>query len=187
MLKSANMPGIIEIREARREDASDLGKIQASGWHFAYQGIVDDDYLRTEITPEAMRLKWEKRLPSSDQRIATFISTLDGETAGFAGAGPGRMDGRRHYGELYAIYVDPAYYGFGIGRVLFTRAMTHLQSIGYDKMYLKVLKDNNIARSFYENMGGVAKEEFPDGLKVGDKIHTDLIYEWSQLGKKAFL
>lgn len=175
------------IRPAHPDDAPVLGMIHARGWHFAYQGIISEEYLRNEITPEIMQDKWQRRLPQKDPHIATYIAILNGEPVGFAGAGPGRLVGRQNFGELYAIYVDPAHYGAGIGRALFRQAIEHVKAIEFNKMYVKVLRDNNIARSFYETMGGVPKEEYPDGLVLKDIAYPDVVYEWGSIENKAFV
>jgi ribosomal protein S18 acetylase RimI-like enzyme len=53
-------------------------------------------------------------------------------------------------GELFAIYVDPDYWGRGVGRKLMAAGEERLRELGHVEAILWVLADNPRARRFYE-------------------------------------
>ncbi|MFI2007707.1 GNAT family N-acetyltransferase [Streptomyces jumonjinensis] len=59
-------------------------------------------------------------------------------------------------GEVYALYVDPARTGRGIGRDLLDSAHHHAAAQRFSTMQLWVLRDNTRAREFYAAAGYVA-------------------------------
>jgi ribosomal protein S18 acetylase RimI-like enzyme len=64
---------------------------------------------------------------------------------------PGGEQGRT--GELYALYVRPAWWSTGTGRALMERVLARTAAAGYQSVVLWVLRDNWRARRFYERAG----------------------------------
>jgi GNAT superfamily N-acetyltransferase len=58
-----------------------------------------------------------------------------------------------NFGELMAIYVDPAYLRTGVGRALMTAARHRLRRVGVAGAVLWVLDGNVAAQRFYERGG----------------------------------
>src|SRR5215831_1657889 len=56
-------------------------------------------------------------------------------------------------GELYALYLLPAWWSAGVGRALMTSVLDTLRSHRYRRVVLWVLADNARARRFYERAG----------------------------------
>jgi GNAT superfamily N-acetyltransferase len=56
-------------------------------------------------------------------------------------------------GQLYALYVTPAWWSAGAGRALMERVLTALGAESYRRAVLWVLADNARARRFYERAG----------------------------------
>jgi ribosomal protein S18 acetylase RimI-like enzyme len=56
-------------------------------------------------------------------------------------------------GELYALYVAPAWWSAGIGRALMERVLSEVRGEGYPRITLWVLEENTRARRFYERSG----------------------------------
>jgi ribosomal protein S18 acetylase RimI-like enzyme len=69
-------------------------------------------------------------------------------------------------GELYALYVTPAWWSAGAGRALMDLVLASLEADGYRQVVLWVLADNARARRFYDRAGFA-----PDG---GTNIITGL-------------
>ena len=68
--------------------------------------------------------------------------------------GPLTVDGLAGLvGELYALYVAPAWWSTGTGRALMGHVLTALGADGYPRAILWVLADNARARRFYERAG----------------------------------
>jgi ribosomal protein S18 acetylase RimI-like enzyme len=85
----------------------------------------------------------------------TCLVQVDGEVVGFLTLGAARdpdLDVGRT-GEIWGIYISPAYWRRGIGKRLAEEAERILKSRGYEDAVLWVLEDNQQARRFYEAMG----------------------------------
>ena len=67
--------------------------------------------------------------------------------------GPSRDGGLDFDGEVYTLYVDPAFYGRGSGRALLRGAFTALRKRGHSSCVIWA-HAKNPARFFYEAMGG---------------------------------
>jgi GNAT superfamily N-acetyltransferase len=59
-------------------------------------------------------------------------------------------------GELYALYVTPAWWSTGTGRALMGSVLAALEAERYRRVVLWVLADNARARRFYERAGFAA-------------------------------
>lgn len=71
-----------------------------------------------------------------------------------AAAGPLTPAGRTgEVGELYALYLLPAWWSAGVGRALMTSVLDSLRGDRYRRVVLWVLADNARARRFYERAG----------------------------------
>jgi GNAT superfamily N-acetyltransferase len=69
-------------------------------------------------------------------------------------AGPLTPAGRTgEVGELYALYLLPAWWSAGVGRALMTSALDALRGDRYRRVVLWVLADNARGRRFYERAG----------------------------------
>ena len=73
---------------------------------------------------------------------------------GQPGADPLTPGGRAgHVGELYALYVTPAWWSAGVGRALMGSVLAALRDDRYPRAVLWVLGDNARARRFYARAG----------------------------------
>ena len=85
--------------------------------------------------------------------------------------GPDR--GGTDAGELFALYVDPDFWGRGVGRALIAAARARLVAEGYRWAVLWVLEGNARADRFYRADGWA-----PDGARrtetIGGLAATDL-------------
>jgi ribosomal protein S18 acetylase RimI-like enzyme len=129
------------IRAITDADIDAVAKIHVRTWRSAYAGIVPAEVLAA-LDPEV----WAAR-----RRSMAVPPDDDGRIGGFISFGPSRAgDGA---GELYAIYVDPADQGRGLGQLLFDAARSGLSASGLPAMRLWVLVENHPARRFYERQG----------------------------------
>ncbi|MFG2353139.1 GNAT family N-acetyltransferase [Streptomyces sp. NPDC048521] len=159
---------LTRIRPMALADCERVSEIRIRGWRHAYQGIVPRSFLDgLSLAADAERRR--VRFAQGDGSVVNLVAERGGEILGWAAHGPYR-DGEARTGdaELYAIYVDPAHLGGGIGRALLTEAVG--QCSPYPRMYLWVLRDNSPARRFYERAGfrpDGAEEPFEaDGVAV---------------------
>lgn len=174
------------IRPAVPVDGPGIARVRVTTWRKAYQGIIDQNYLdRFDIDVEGIR--WCEYLGRIDASRCVFVAELDQDSepglgigglrpkiAGYCMAGPNRDSDAEYSGELYAIYVLPAYHGQGIGRALFNAASAWLAEKGHAGMILFVLRDNDPSRRFYEAMGGTPIRE--QMIEIGDQLLPEVGY-----------
>lgn len=127
-------------------------------WQVAYRGQLPDDFLDALSSEIEQRTAfWERAIRGASARRQHQLVALDGErVVGFVTFGPHEPVEDPNVGELYAIYLDPAYWGRGYGRALFSAAERGLKADGYAAATLWVLETNARARRFYEIAGWVA-------------------------------
>jgi GNAT superfamily N-acetyltransferase len=152
------------VRRAVLDDAPQIARVHVQTWRAAYAHVFPADYLAA-LSVDEREQQWRQTLSAGMYDV--FVAELDGRIKGFASAGA-TEDEDEHVppGELYAIYVDAAAWGLGVGRALLARAEEALLQAGFDEAALWVLEDNPRARRLYEVAGwtadGAAKP-FPHG------------------------
>ncbi|HEX3003563.1 MAG TPA: GNAT family N-acetyltransferase [Angustibacter sp.] len=164
------MPRLV-VRPAAVTDAAAIAAVHVRAWQAGYAHVLPASYLAgLDVRERAVR--WHERLSAGGSAV---LVCLDGDRlVGFVSFGPRRADdgddtdaGRA--GEVYAIYVDPACWGAGVGRALLGEAQRRL-AVTFAVVTLWVLEDNPRARRFYEGAGwspdGVAKDAEIGGVVV---------------------
>lgn len=140
------------IRMARLEDAPAIAQVHVIAWQAAYRGLLPAALL-DNLTVEGRIQEWNEILSLGGGYI--LVCTNADRIIGFAGCGECRdydlSDGRT--GEIYAIYLHPAFWGQGYGIMLLDAAFTLLQQDDYRLVTLWVLEGNQRARGFYEHVG----------------------------------
>jgi GNAT superfamily N-acetyltransferase len=84
---------------------------------------------------------------------STLVAVNGSTICGLATTGLCRDVDLSNFGELVAIYVDPAYMRTGVGRLLIAAARERLRAVGVRQAALWVLDGNARARRFYERDG----------------------------------
>jgi GNAT superfamily N-acetyltransferase len=166
------LPAEPAIRQAGPEDAEAIGRVRHASWQSAYSGLMPADYL-AGLSVDGFVLSARRMLAEQDEgRVAVFVAELDGVVCGFASVGPSRDDDVEGVGELYAIYLDPAAWGRGIGRRLQEVALQRLREDGYTEATLWVLAVNTGSKAFYERTGWQ-----PDGRVAGFEAGAEVLDE----------
>ncbi|MFJ4326583.1 GNAT family N-acetyltransferase [Streptomyces tricolor] len=139
------------VREMRRADCDRVSEIRIRGWQHAYRGLVPQPYLDgLSVTADAERRR--AGFGQGDGSVRNLVAERGGTVLGWAAFGPYRDGGTRTGdAELYALYVDPAHLGGGIGRALLAASVERCPAS--PRMLLWVLKGNAPARRFYERAG----------------------------------
>jgi GNAT superfamily N-acetyltransferase len=149
------------IRLATADDAGAIARVQVRGWLHAYAGFIDPERL-AEQTVERREPRWREHLGDDAATGRTWVWDQDGTVVGFAAAGPARdADAGPDTGELYAIYVDPAAQGAGVGRALLGHAERWLAESGFAHAVLWSFAAAGQARAFYERFGWRLDEGAP--------------------------
>ena len=154
------------VRDATAADAGAVARIQVASWRAAYAGLLPDDVL-AGLSEAESRAQWAARLPAA----APMSCLVTGAPpAGFVSSGPSLDDADHAGGQVYAMYVDPALWRRGLGRLLLSGAETRLREAGFASAHLWVLTTNEAARGFYEHEGWTAS-----GRTRVERMHgTDL-------------
>ena len=159
----------MELRPLAPGEERAVSRVYALSWKTAYRGIVPDSFLN-----ELPEDRWVPLLspPSTLQSLALW----EGDACiGTAAVAPARAEERHGFGELVSLYVLPAYWSRGCGRLLLHAALDLLRQSGYKECYLWVLEQNGRARGFYERNGfsptGESMEQEVGGAKL-----TELCY-----------
>lgn len=166
------------LRTAIPEDAPQIAQVDVDTWRAAYRGILPDDYL-AGLSYSSREALWAKILCEPLQR--RFRLTLvaedyfSGKVVGFASGGPERTGQRLYRGEVYTLYILPAYQRRGLGRRLVQKVAERLAYIGIHSMLIRVLAQNP-ARRFYESLGG--REIFSLETRVGGRPFQEIAYGW---------
>ncbi|OBG69393.1 GNAT family N-acetyltransferase [Mycobacterium sp. E3305] len=142
---------MIEVRAAVPADADEVARLHVRSWRSAYRGLVADEYLDS-LTPEAVVDRYA--FGRVGLRMPSTLVAVDGPAIrGFATAGLCRDAALPNFGELMALYVDPAHAGAGVGTLLLGAARYRLRAIGVTGAVLWVLDANARARRFYQRGG----------------------------------
>lgn len=146
MLRSSTS---IAVRKGRASDAKALAALFRQSWLLAYRGIIPHlhlDSLVRQRTPE-----WWKRAIRNGTEL--LVIAVDGEVAGYATLGGSRGKGQAQ-GEIYELYLAPAYQGMGLGEHLFEAARHRLDERRMRGLIIWALSDNTQAIDFYWRRGG---------------------------------
>jgi GNAT superfamily N-acetyltransferase len=157
------------VRDARPEDAEAIARVHTRSWQVGYAHAFPAEALAS-ISTERRRETMAQWIASGHPRSAVLVAETEGAVVGFASVGPARDNNSGSAGELYAIYVEPASWGAGIGQQLIAAAEERLRAAGFPEATLWVLDDNPRARRFYEAAGwivdGATKDEVHLGVEV---------------------
>jgi ribosomal protein S18 acetylase RimI-like enzyme len=142
----------IPIRPACVDDAIGIARVHVDSWRATYKGLMPDTIL-DNLSYEQREQGWRRQLSTPGHGFVYVACAPSGQIVGFVSGGPNRDGDPTYKGELYAIYVLPAYQGQGIGRRLMLMLVERLIQAGCYTMLLWVLVGNP-AYAFYEHMGG---------------------------------
>jgi len=183
---------VIEIRPGSPADAPAIARVRRESWLAAYDGIIatpvidrvtatggtvasPPPYRRTLVAVAGDHPAVIGYASFGPERAVAPVSWRQPSPAGgrpartppAAAAGPLTPAGRAaEVGELYALYVTPAWWSAGAGRALMGSVLAALEAERYRRVVLWVLADNSRARRFYDRAGFA-----PDG---GTNILTGL-------------
>ena len=158
-----------DFRAATEADLPRISEIHVDSWNAAYRGLVDDRAL-DERTVEWRLKHWREFMDAPPEEHLLAVVEVEGELAGFLHAGRSDDDDvdRQTTVNVFALYLDPARRGEGLGSGLLAWALDRFAERGFTVATLYSLVGNEPARRFYERHGwtldeGVMKECLGDG------------------------
>lgn len=159
------------IRAAAVSDASAIGHLKVRAWRSAYVGFMPEALLDALDSAEDAA-DWTEYLAAIPQEHRLWVAEHDGTVIGFCRTGPadGDTDLGADAAEVYGLYIEPDRIGTGVGRELFTYALTDLETRGHDPICVYAYAPNTTTLSFYEKAGftkdGVTRLDEGDGTGV---------------------
>lgn len=164
------------IREAKLSDAKGIAKVHVDSWKNTYKNILPTEYLE-KLSYEQRTELWVRNFSKVDHYV--FVAESDnGEIIGFTDGGKRAENEIEGSGDLTSIYILDQFQGQGIGSKLVNKLFTKLEALGYEKIFVEVLEDNQSKR-FYERLG--ARLEKTEKISIGNKDLDLLIYVWSNI------
>ncbi|MHB8295729.1 MAG: GNAT family N-acetyltransferase [Acidimicrobiales bacterium] len=151
------------LRRAVPGDEHAVAEVHVASWQMAYRGLLPDAYL-VRLDPVERAKRYSFAADGADAPL-TAVAVEGERICGFATVGPARDPDSGDAGELYAIYVDPSWWGRGVGRALIGDARRLLAEGGHTEALLWVLAGNFRAECFYRDDGWR-----PDGSRRQEEI-----------------
>jgi ribosomal protein S18 acetylase RimI-like enzyme len=132
----------VEVRRATADDAQAIGAVfdaaVRAGWTY-----LDELAQKPMFAPE----DWDQLVADHAPPKVLLVATgRAGQVVGYAAAHP-------NDGEMFLLFVDPAYAGRGIGRTLLSAAHDALRAAGCQQAYLYTHEQNERALAVYESAG----------------------------------
>jgi len=153
------------IRLAEPDDAMDVARVHVRAWQVGYRRLLPPYYL------EGLRVEDRARrydFANPDQRRpATLVAADGGAIRGFATTMPANNADMPECAELCALYVDPDWWGRGVGGALAAAARARLRDQGFREAVLWLLAGNDRGARFYHHDGWSA-----DGI-----VRKDVVWE----------
>ena len=160
----------MRIRLATESDIAALARVHVASWQAVYRGIMPDSVL-DGLTQTQFEASWRERMTITSR--TNLVCERGHTVVGFAAFGSTRDRDQDPAitAELYAIYVESAYWSQGCGHALWQRVQEALMASTYELATLWVLAANVRARRFYEREGftleeGMSKVEERAGVKL---------------------
>lgn len=166
---------VLDVGQARAGDAEDVARIYIESWQDAYPGNLPHALLRA-MTLSGQTARWRTAIAA---REAVFVARhRDHGIVGMTSFGRSRDPELGPDGEVYTLYVDPAFYDRGAGRALLSGAFAELKRRGFSSCLIWV-HAKNPARFFYERLGGRLVGQRSIAM-MGARV-PEAAYAWPQL------
>ena len=150
------------IRPAVPDDALAVARVHVRSWQVGYRGLLPVDFLES-LRPEDRAARYDFS-HADPQKPHTFVAEIDDTIVGLASTMPSQ-DLLPGQGELCALYVDPSFWGRGIGVALIEVARALMVQQGFRSAVLWLLKGNARGEGFYRRDGWL-----PDGARKTDRV-----------------
>ncbi|ROQ88932.1 L-amino acid N-acyltransferase YncA [Streptomyces sp. 2132.2] len=164
---------MVRLRDMDEGDIDAVSALRVRGWQVAYAGLVPQDHLDGMSAEEDARRR-RAGFASSRGALWNLVAVDEDDVpVGWICFGPYRgVTDATAPGEVYALYVEPALMGRGIGRALLQAVHQHTEARRFATFQLWVLRDNARARRFYAAAGYAA-----DGATESDMYGETAVQE----------
>ncbi len=167
----------LTVRVARPQDAAEIARIYIDSWHDTYPGVLSARLL-CAMTRKGQTARWQAAIRAQKRETVLVAEDAKAGLVAMASMGAARDKSFGYDGEVYTLYVDPNYFGRGVGRTVLNGAFAVLKARGFSSCVIWAHAKNN-ARFFYETMGGrtVAERE---ARMMGDMV-PEVAFGWKKL------
>lgn len=168
----------LSVRVARPEDAADLARIYIESWHDTYAGIIPHALLGA-MSLKGHTARWQKAIRGP----GTVLVAEDQSHGpiGLASLGAARDGALGFEGEVYTLYVDPAFLGRGTGAALLAGAFDSFKARHLQSCLIWAHARNN-ACFFYEAMGG--RRVATRTTRLMGELTPEIGFGWKQLAAR---
>lgn len=162
----------IEFRPLEEQDFESLSSMAHAAWTFAYEGVLDPDWMRVEVAKHYGPQRLAELLPGVRAGRSFFdVAVAEGRVLGLccAGTAPTGV-------ELYRLYLDPSALGQGIAKTLLARLERYVRAQGAGVYYCHVHKDNERGKRFYLKHGFIhlAREDTAEDWRMAKIVRTGM-------------
>ena len=145
---------MISIEVATEDDLRSVAEVHSKAVREAYPEVLPREIFDPEfVAPEKMEREYRALFEGFGPRDTLLKAVADGKVVGVCACGDDTELKEVGTGYLQRVYVDPEWWGRGVGSALVDRAMKLLAGHGFSKAALQVLEKNKKARAFYEKRG----------------------------------
>ena len=171
---------LIKIRKAVPSDAFQIARVHDDAWRSTYQGIIPHLHLEKMISRRNYTW-WDRSLRKSNSGI--LVLTFDKVIQGYASFGAARIPRHSKTGEIFELYLAPAFQGLGFGKELFVATRHALNARGWRNHLVWALAENETACSFYSRLGGRRCATAPE--RYGDITLNRIAFFWEPVRRPA--
>lgn len=139
----------VVVRNARAGDATRLAVVFRESWQNAYAGLIPHASLQNLLERRDIAW-WRDQIRSGEPLV---VLEVGGKVGGYATAGAARSRGA-YQGEIYELYLVPAFQGLGLGEHLFEACRYRLDHRRLKGLVVWALAGNERAIDFYQRRGG---------------------------------
>lgn len=166
---------MMNVREARIEDAEPIAHVHLDSWKTTYPGIIPQAYI-DGLRVENGIANWQERLDGHGP--LTLVAEDAAGVFGFASGGAMVHPVEGFDGELAAIYLLASHQRRGAGAKLVREIARGLRDQGFRSMVVWALRENP-ACGFYQRMGAVRVAEQP--IEIGGTMLPEVAFGWRQI------
>jgi L-amino acid N-acyltransferase YncA len=164
----------MQIRRATIEDVAAVARIHVATWQAAYRDLLPAGYLN-ELSVERREVLWRQSIDNGIPEL--WVAVEASEVVGWVAFGAARdADAAPQTGEVWAIYVAPAHWSTGAGRLLWLQARQRLIGLGFTSACLWTFTLNRRAIRFYVAAGFAADRGATKSVIVGGRSMVEVRY-----------
>ena len=151
----------ILIRRGRQDEAIELARLHVDVWKATYSDLAPSEAI--ELLDEVKRLPyWADATAGMKPGRGVWVVDDGGTLLGVVSIGSSDNPIFEGRAELKHLYVVNDAQNRGLGKQLLHTAINECKAAGDSGMALAVVRQNELARSFYKKMGGVEVSDFTD-------------------------